>query len=201
MSWIETIPYADASLDLKRLYDRVSGPSKNIDNVLSVHSLRPHTLLGHMTLYKAVIHNSNNAFPKWYLEVAGTYVSHLNRCAYCVQHHFSGLKRLLEDTERADQLWKAIQEENFTDVLNAKYRAGLVYARKLTLELHAIEESDVSNLRVAGFDDGEILELNQITSYFNYVNRSVLGLGVNIEGDILGLSPNNSDDPGSWEHQ
>jgi len=41
-------------------------------------------LLGHMTLYKNVLHNSNNTLPKWYLETLGVYVSSLNNCAYCV---------------------------------------------------------------------------------------------------------------------
>ncbi len=34
-----------------------------------------------------------------------------------------------------------------------------------------------------------------------YVNRTVLGLGCSTEGDILGLSPNQSDDPANWSHR
>jgi hypothetical protein len=34
---------------------------------------------------------------------------------------------------------------------------------------------------------GEILEVNQVASYFAYVNRTVVGLGVTTEGDILGF--------------
>ena len=64
MSWIETIPYEAAGPNLKRIYDRVKGPDNNVDNVLSIHSLRPHSLVGHMALYKNVLHNSNNALPK-----------------------------------------------------------------------------------------------------------------------------------------
>jgi len=45
------------------------------------------------------------------------------------------------------------------------------------------------------------LEINQVTAYFCYANRTVLGLGVNTEGDIIGLSPNNSDDPEDWGHK
>ena len=48
--------------------------------------------------------------------------------------------------------------------------------------------------------DGEILEINQVCSYFAYANRTVLGLGVITKGDILGLSPNESDDPDNWSH-
>ena len=50
------------------------------------------------------------------------------------------------------------------------------------------------------YDDGEIIEINQVTAYFTYANRTVLGLGCSTEGDILGLSPNRSDDPGDWSH-
>ena len=61
-------------------------------------------------------------------------------------------------------------------------------------------EADVAGLRGHGYDDGAILEINQVTAYFNYANRSVLGLGVTTTGDILGLSPNQSNDPEDWSH-
>ena len=56
-------------------------------------------------------------------------------------------------------------------------------------------------MRNAGFDDGEILEINQVTAYFSYANRTVLGLGCSTDGDVLGLSPNNSEDPNDWGHK
>ena len=56
-------------------------------------------------------------------------------------------------------------------------------------------------MRKSGLDDGEILEINQLVSYFNYVNRMVVGLGVNTDGDIIGLSPNDNNDEENWGHQ
>ena len=47
--------------------------------------------------------------------------------------------------------------------------------------------SDVIALREEGLDDGQILEANQIICYFNYVNRSLNGLGVTTKGDIVGF--------------
>jgi hypothetical protein len=44
------------------------------------------------------------------------------------------------------------------------------------------------------------LEINQVVAYFNYANRTVLGLGVETSGDLLGLSPGDSDDPENWQH-
>ena len=63
-----------------------------------------------------------------------------------------------------------------------------------------MSKDDIEALRAAGFDDGEILEINQVTAYFAYANRTVLGLGIGLEGDILGLSPNRSEDAGNWTH-
>lgn len=36
-------------------------------------------------------------------------------------------------------------------------------------------------LKAAGLSDEEILDITQITAYFNFVNRMVLGLGVELE--------------------
>lgn len=200
MAWIKTITYEEATPDLKRIYDRVKGPNNNVDNVLSIHSLRPHTLVGHMALYKNVLHNSNNQLPKWYLEALGVYVSHLNQCSYCFEHHFEGFKRLLNDDQLSEQFKEGVMADDLTEALSEAYFAGSSYAKKLTLNHSSIRSEDIEHLRTVGFTDGEILEINQVTSYFNYVNRSVVGLGVDTKGDILGLSPNDSDDPNNWSH-
>jgi len=200
MSWIKIIDYDDADTKLKHIYDKIKGPDNNVDNVMLIHSLRPHSLLGHMSLYKNVLHNSGNTLPKWYLEALGVYVSNLNECDYCVQHHFSGFKRLLADDSRAEQFRQAVANDDMVVFFSDKELAGSLYARKLTIEHSQITEEDIHQLRAVGFSDGEILELNQVVSYFNYVNRTVVGLGVNTKGDIIGLSPNDSDNPDDWSH-
>lgn len=201
MSWIKTISYEDADPSLKKIYDRVKGPNNTIDNVLSIHSLRPHSLVGHMSLYKNVLHNSNNTLPKWYLESIGVYVSFLNKCDYCVQHHFVGLKRLINDNKKSEQFWKAVQKDTLNTYFDKKYYQGIQYAKMITLEVHKMTKEDIEQLKTLGFSEGEILEINQVTSYFNYVNRMVLGLGVTTIGDILGLSPNESNDALNWNHK
>ena len=77
----------------------------------------------------------------------------------------------------------------------------LEYAARLTLAAAEIDEAEITRLREAGFDDGEILELNQVSAYFAYANRTVLGLGITTAGDIIGLSPGDSSDPDNWSHQ
>lgn len=201
MSWIETIPYEQSSGKLRKLYDRVKGPDINVDNIMLVHGLRPHSMSGHMALYKNVLHSSNNTIPKWFLETIGVYVSRLNNCDYCVDHHSQGLKRLLNDEEKFKNIQVTLQSEEFCEIFDSKYAKALKYAKLLTLNPSSVLKKDIDELLNDGFTNGEVLEINQVTAYFNYANRTVLGLGVNIEGDILGLSPNNSSEENNWNHQ
>ncbi len=60
-------------------------------------------------------------------------------------------------------------------------RAMLDYAVKLTRSPDAVGASDVDALRLVGMTDGEILDVCQITAYYNYVNRLADGLGVELE--------------------
>ena len=200
MTWIDVISYENATGSLKALYDRVKGPDNNVDNIMLAHSIRPHTMQGHMTLYKHVLHNSRNSLDKAFLETVGVYVSMLNHCSYCVEHHFAGLKRLLKDDSRAAAIRGSLESGTPETAFEGKQLAGLLYAEKLTTEPVSMHESDILGLRENGFDDGEILELNQVAAYFAYANRTVLGLGIDTAGDIIGLSPGDSDDPDNWSH-
>jgi uncharacterized peroxidase-related enzyme len=201
MSWIDTIAYEKADAKLKALYDRVKGPNNNVDNIMMMHSLRPHTMEGHMAIYKYVLHHRDNTIDKWFLETLGVWVSTLNKCEYCVEHHFAGLKRLLNDDEKATQIRSAIDTNKIEEApLENCQKTAMEYARKLTNNPGSIREESVEKLRADGYTDGEILEINQVCAYFSYANRTVLGLGCSTKGDILGLSPNNNDDPNDWGH-
>ncbi len=62
-------------------------------------------------------------------------------------------------------------------------RAMLDYAIKLTKTPWEMGEADVIVLRDVGFSDAAILDINQVTSYYAYVNRLADGLGVELERD------------------
>lgn len=200
MTWIATVPYEEATGRLKTLYDRVKGPDDNVDNIMMAHSLRPHSMEGHMHLYKYVLHHTGNKVPKWMLEAIGVYVSLINNCAYCVEHHFQGLRRLLADDARSDAIRGAFEAGQPERAFEGAELEMCRYAEKLTKDPAGLAETDIAAMREAGLDDGRILEVNQVVSYFCYANRTVLGLGVTTDGDVLGLSPNQSDDPDNWSH-
>ena len=59
--------------------------------------------------------------------------------------------------------------------------AMLDYAVKLTHTPWEMKKADVEKLRQAGFSDADILDINQVTGYYAFVNRLADGLGVELE--------------------
>lgn len=95
-------------------------------------------------------------------------------------HHGAGLLRLTRDWHPVDALsagldWPGLSEAD---------RAMLAYARKLTTGIWKMEADDVNNLRLAGFSDRQILEINLAAAYMNFVNRLSQGLGVELESSL-----------------
>lgn len=68
-----------------------------------------------------------------------------------------------------------------TDGLDPRTASLCAYARKLTRAPATVGEADVTALRQVGLDDRAIVDANQVVAYFNYVNRIVEGLGVQLE--------------------
>lgn len=188
-AWIKLIQIADSTGVLRDLYDRLRGGKTDIDNVMKVHSLRPHTMEGHWVLYKSVMHHTGNTLPGWFLETMAVYTGLCNDCTYSVSHHFTGLRRLLNDDAEANRIYAALAARRLEDAFSGKELALLHYVRKLTEAPAYMVAADVEALHAAGVDDGEILEANQVCAYFNYSNRLLNGLGVTTDGETLGLSP------------
>jgi uncharacterized peroxidase-related enzyme len=180
------IPLEEATGALESAYRKVRTPHGTVDNVMKAHSLRPHTMEGHVTLYRSVLHNPDNTLPFWFLEVVASYVSILNRCDYSLTHHFANARRLIRDKGRSDAIRAALDAHAPERAFSGKEAALLIYAGKLTTSVAQMESADIEALRAAGCDDGEILEVNQVCAYFNYSNRLLNGLGVTTSGDVIG---------------
>ena len=143
---------------------------------------------GHCALYRAALHDPANTLPTWLQEVISSYVSVLNECDYSYANHWKNAAHLINDAERANEIEAALATRSPEAAFKGAELELLRYAEKLTVTPGLMEESDVSALREEGLDDGQILEANQIICYFNYVNRSLNGLGVTTAGDIVGFS-------------
>ena len=189
-SWIKMIDDVDADEDLNLALNQAKTPHGTVDNVLRVHSLRPSTMVGHMKLYKSVLHDKKNTIPQWFQETISSYVSIINKCKYSYDNHWKNAVFLINDQNKSDKIKLVLENQRPEDYFKEKQLALLIYAKKLTLYPSKFNKNDFKKLKEVGLDDGEILEANQIICYFNYVNRSINGLGVTTEGDIVGYYEN-----------
>lgn len=189
-AWIKMISDEEADSDLLDALQLARTPHGTVDNVMRVHSLRPNTLRGHVVLYRAALHDEANTLPMWLQETISSYVSILNRCNYSLANHWANARHLINDDARADAIEQALQARRPEDAFDGRELALLRYAEKLTLRPGEMTQPDIVQLRETGLDDGQILEANQIICYFNYVNRSLNGLGVSTENDIVGYYAN-----------
>ena len=65
--------------------------------------------------------------------------------------------------------------------MTKKEKLMLDYAKSLTIKPTSVQKNIITELKNIGFSDEDILDINQVVSYFNYVNRIVEGLGVKLE--------------------
>jgi len=112
-------------------------------------------------------------------ELIGVVVSTINCCEYCINHHAEALNHYWKNEEKIQKLKKDYQSVDISDKKNKM----LDYVFKLTKTPNDIKKADVEILQKSGFSDENILNINLVTSYFNFVNRIALGLGVEFSQD------------------
>ena len=115
-SWIKMINDEDADEELKIALNEAKTPHGTVDNVLRVHSLRPSTMIGHMKLYKSVLHDKKNTIPMWFQETISSYVSMINNCNYSFENHWKNAVFLINDKEKSEKIRFALENnkpENF----------------------------------------------------------------------------------------
>lgn len=181
MAWIDMIDEEKAEGKLEDLYDKLTGAkSKKVAHVLKVQSLNPKVLEDHLNLYKTIMYGKSNITRKQ-REMVATFVSNINECHYWINHHGAALQKLIRNEEKAEKIFsEVITDYNIADI-SEKEKAMLCYAEKLTKKPNSVEKEDISNLKEMGLSNKDILDLNQVVAYFNYVNRVAEGLGIELE--------------------
>lgn len=106
--------------------------------------------------------------------------------AHCLLAH--GRKALRARALDEDQL-EAIAERGDHDALSDADRAVMRYARRLSTDPAAMTDADSQELRDAGFDDRQIVDITLAAAARNYFSRALQALAVPVETDLVGLSP------------
>jgi uncharacterized peroxidase-related enzyme len=174
--WIASIDPEDATGALADAYQSQVQKIGHVTELTQIGSLYPDLVAARLRLY-AVVDATPSDVPDHVRRAVALLTSVLNGCLFCTVGHTEKL------TEAGHgELAQAIKDDpEGAATGDAKTDAALAYARKLVTDPRHITEADVTALREAGFSDLGILDINNISAYYCYINRVAAGLGLQRE--------------------
>ena len=186
MPFIEVIPPEKAIGNLKDIYEDFITKRGKIAEIHKIQSLNPESVVAHMELYLTIMFGQS-PLTRAQREMIGVVVSVSNQCEYCQVHHSEALMHFWNDNEKVQKLKTDYRSADLSEV----DKLLCDYARELTKHPGGkwCEESYIQPLREQGLDDRAILDATLVIGYFNFVNRLVLALGLDLE-----------DDPGGYKY-
>ena len=141
-----------------------------IPNVIKANATDNKRLKAFSVFYNRLMVDENR-LTKLEKEMIAVVVSSINRCFYCLISHGAAIRKLTKNSILAEKL---VINYRIADI-SKKHKCMLTFANKLTIESYLIQEDDRNNLRKEGFNDQDILEIVEVTSFFNMTNRIASG--------------------------
>lgn len=171
------IQQEEATGRLKEIYDDLIQKRGQLAEVHKIQSLRQESIVKHIDLYMEIMF-SKAELSRAEREMMAVVTSVSNQCFYCQIHHSQALYNYWKNEDRIQKLRK-----NYFDAqLNEREIALCLFAENLTLNPNDFGEPKmIDSLKTAGLSDAAILDATLVIAYFNFVNRIVLALGVNLE--------------------
>lgn len=177
MPHIDVIQPEQAEGELKNIYEELQRSRGKVAEVHKIQSLNPDSIVKHMDLYLSIMFG-RSPLKRVQREMIAVVVSKANGCSYCQIHHAEAVNHYWKDKEKTEKLRKDYRELDLPDA----DRALCQYAETLTRNPEAAaSENLTAPLKAAGLNDRAILDATLVISYFNFVNRIVLALGVPLE--------------------
>jgi uncharacterized peroxidase-related enzyme len=170
-SWLETVDVAQATPEQIAVLEKSLPTAKTSPYyLLLVHDV---AALGQRSpLFNAVMYGPRG-LPRAERELATVAVSTINGCAYCASVH---ARRFAELTKQPD-IMQRLFDEGLDTPLDARRRAIVDYAAKLTRAPQRMTAADLAPLRAVGLTDLEILDLTHAAAMFAWANRLMQTLG------------------------
>ncbi len=174
MSRIKVIQHEEATGRLKEIYDDLVEKRGKLADVQKIQSLRPGSIVAHMELYLEIMF-SKSELSRAEREMMAVVVSAANQCEYCQLHHAEALNNYWKNNEKVNLLRNDFEKAD----ISSRERILCSYANLLTVAPEVFkDEKYLNSLKKAGLSDSAILDATLVVSYFNFVNRMVLALGV-----------------------
>lgn len=157
--------------DLQEVFQKCVEKLGFVPNVLAAYSLRPNKLRNFMALYNELM-LAPSGLSKLEREMIAVVVSSVNHCYYCLVAHGQAVRKLSGDPELGEMMVMNYRVAK----LDARQRAMLDFAWKLTSTPALVTEDDRRQLRGVGFSSEDIFDLADTVAFYNMSNRMAIGI-------------------------
>ena len=167
MSRINAVAPDAATGKTKELFDGINKKLGRVPNVFQLMGNSPAALEAYLKFSEALAGGMLDAKLR---EMIAICVAETNVCEYCLSAHVAIGKSIGMNDE---ELTMAREQRSN----NPKYNACLRFVRIMVTSRAEMADSDLDDLKAAGFSDGEIAEvianvaLNLYTNYFNHITK------------------------------
>ena len=152
--------------DTRAYFDKCEEKLGMVPNVLRAYAFDIAKLDAFSAMYNDLM-LGESGLSKLEREMIAVVVSAVNGCFYCLTAHGQAVRALSGDPVLGEHLvmnWR-------TAPLDARQRAMLAFAEKVTVESARIEEADRDALRHHGYSDRDIWDIAAVAAFFNMTNR------------------------------
>ncbi|KAA0911215.1 peroxidase-related enzyme [Pusillimonas sp. ANT_WB101] len=159
--------------DLQEVFQKCVDKLGLVPNVLQAYSARPNKLRNFMAMYNELMLGPSG-LSKLDREMVAVVVSSANHCYYCLVAHGAAVRVLSGDP----QLGEMMVMNYRVAPLDARQRAMLDFAWKLTKTPEIVVKADRDALRAVGLTTDDIFDLADTVGFFNMSNR--MGIGIDM---------------------
>lgn len=161
-----SLPPAELDAANRAYFDKCLDKLGFIPNVLAAYAFDVAKLSAFAAMYNDLM-LAPSGLSKLEREMIAVAVSSVNRCYYCLTAHGAAVRQLSGDPVLGEQMVMNYRAAR----LDARQRAMLDFAVKLTERPHAVEEDDRAALRRVGLSERDIWDVAAVTAFFNMSNR------------------------------
>ena len=170
VSWIDPLPETELT---ERHFAGLVDRSRSKSEYFRLLVRDPEVLEARTKTDKDIFYNVADGLPRAERELAAAATSRYNGCIYCASVHARFASTY---SKRRDDVQRLLDEGVGAD-LGARWNAVVKASVALAATPIAFGPDNIDELRRAGLDDAEIVDVINGASFFNWANRLMLSLG------------------------
>jgi alkylhydroperoxidase domain protein len=170
LPWIEPLPETELT---ERHWAGLVDRSRAKSDYFRLLVRDPDVLEARTRTDKDIFYNTADGLPRAERELAAAATSRYNGCIYCASVH---ARFATTYSKRGDDVQRLLDEGISAD-LGTRWNAVVRASVALASTPIAFGSENIEELRRAGLDDAEIVDVINSAAFFNWANRLMLSLG------------------------